>query len=830
MSASVFNSSKNPFFALVSSASQALGAYEDEFVIYNDYEFNFKMSSFYDEFETAEKAENILNIYYIKLINYISCEDNDIFKLLKDNSEHAKHYKHIYKYLKTVMKHKLNNYSSCILLTCGEFPTPQQNQNIKTFIKNFINNLSFNQIFKHLKNIILYNFDLQTYLKHELINNDNDLNKMIIEYLFNYDSNLINEFINNYMNVILNNEYIINKNMILINNILYKDKYEITIKINDTNFILNEFETYLKDLKINKYYIQFMREYCFKNGSIIEKLLNYKMIKNLNDDSLILYQYYKNDKNKIINLYVYYYLYNELFINSTSSKYLKMLIDEYILKYEFNFKTYINDLILHYDYFKEIQATKINTYNNIIKNINQFYKNNFDDVEGLENIKNILKHIYEFNEIENINNYDDLKIYIINNYDYDKYINIYNDYDEYEIYKMNFKLSSLKLKHINNLYYNFKNELIKNNIDFYEVLHTFKAIYIKNYFDNDTLIFIYISEILKNTFEEYENIINDYKILIEFNNNDDDELIINNVINNLILYDKNINISDLNQLKKNIKKINKYYLNKFDDLNIIEKIFKFMINNYNELTFKNKNNDDYETYLKDVEIKIYNIIYIILYNKLILNNKYYDLNETLIKKYNILYKILNDFNKLNDVILKSYNLKYNNDYYKKLNIINKFITYIKIYNNIYELNINKYILNEYLNNIIYIIIYNNVYNNTKLNNLINYTYENINKNLLFDINFINVASSGLYKNKYKLNKIYDSLLNLLFNHYDILKYNSEDENIIKYINILLQFNKNHPEFNINKIIKIIFEYEKKYSYDRIKNLYDYETTKETQED
>ena len=114
MSVPVFNSSKNPFFALVSSASQALGAYEDEFIIYNDYEFNFKMSSFYDEFKTAEEAENILNIYYIKLINYISCEDNDIFKLLKDNSEHVKHYKHIYKYLIQVMKENLNNYSTII--------------------------------------------------------------------------------------------------------------------------------------------------------------------------------------------------------------------------------------------------------------------------------------------------------------------------------------------------------------------------------------------------------------------------------------------------------------------------------------------------------------------------------------------------------------------------------------------------------------------------------------------------------------------------------------------------------------------------------------------
>jgi hypothetical protein len=359
----------------------------------------------------------------------------------------------------------------------------KDNYDFFNIIKNFLNEKmeeSFNKINTNIKyNFILYYIDSNNYLKNivEHFTKLNNTHTKILEKVY--------IIINNKMNNLINNNFLINKNNILNNNFI-KNNFLIYIKQGGAFTIHLEYNNPFKNI----YYYN----YVYQKIIFFQDLIDYtKMYSYQNEPILSIY-------NPKTFLYI-----NEKFEDKLNDNFTNDINN--LVKYKNNFNNqnggfkvlqskHTKVLLFNIKMNKEIIAILENNnkfyYLNIFSNLN-IYKNNSNE------FKNLIKEINYNNLLYNSNN---IKTYYINNdiiYPYRfECFELTNEnkffYYEFKLLKKNINLQNNKLKNsfiLNDIlkslpFFSFQifNKDYKefyNNLKFFYQLDNSKKLIINNY-------------------------------------------------------------------------------------------------------------------------------------------------------------------------------------------------------------------------------------------------------------------------------------------------------------------------------------------------------------
>lgn len=510
------------------------------------------------------------------------------------------------------------------------------------------------------KKILPIDLKYKNYTKKELLNKLSDLKKKLNQHELTVDNN-ISKYINKIENINISlRKKIKNTNIELDKEYIDTEILNITEKINSQfkyinnkdNIIQNniEFENNKKN-KLFKLNLELMNINKKQNNYLTDKLISNKILKykeKLNNINLTYIQI-KNETNKYYSDIIrMQYSRNQSFIdNDIITKYNN--IDDWNL-----YEKKVNKKLKKYNIIKNSYLF-IKSNKNIIELFNDFNKCINKDCNNCINHSKNIEKIYNENNIQQYDNFDDILL------EYNNLTDLYNEYNKLKYY--HFIINNNKIKILEE-----QINIIENEINFLTIFNDKnKEIdinnniindYINKFKINNILIKIKNIELLENIeyinyqkelllFEEYNNILenlNNYKYNLKIYKQIEDNLQLINVYNEIILINENINIIYNNNV----------YENKYQELNKI--IYDITIN----IRTKEKQ------YIENKYI----------YNKLVDSyNKYNNINKEIIeikKKQQINEKIV-ELTNINGIPRKIINIKLNHVENEINNIIYPFI-------------------------------------------------------------------------------------------------------------------------------------------------------------
>lgn len=700
-------------------------------------------------------------------------------------------------------------------------------QYIKNYNKDYLDyNLSYEiiknelNLYKTTQNVLIYYNNVKKNLtlsniNDNIIKSDKYINtyksyiKKINNMNINYDSDYLKKYKDDVLKEVEKTISNIDRYIISINDGLmfpHKDYYKRQNKIYNT-FWIEEKKKYENIKNINKDYVKNINNSynLFKNNydtmssnkqdsitiqtSTINQNYDLKIFKSMYTDFDIILISLKNKYKKIKNLIVPF----KKSVNSfkLSHENINKKTDNFI---QTDLNTINNEFININNGNLNIKK-QIDEYQNILDNYNELLiKNNFFKFDiNINNLDNIIENI----QLENINNYDDIKKYI-NQYIYYTFI---KDIDDVNI---DFNITNKQYQNENNTINRIltENAKLHNKINEYVKgkLESFDATY------NDIILLKRKQNIEKhNTFRTFKKDTNSLLYKIYNNKYDSTGNKIKIKINNVSLIFKYVE-KDNHYIQENITTPTEYYTCQVISLNhegyrvSIEKISSKTSNRqFQRFLLKNSSVEFYNKLLE----KLRNILVDFKKKQTSLQNK----NNEIIEKE----KIIEEKN----ITIKKYHWFINNiiktDISKKISSVNDAVIFLKNYSN--ELDIQNYLLdfigekyNKDTTKYAFFEKYNIIVENTnKITNPNNYGKDSLINILNNDIKILKESNDKIQlkyfynnNNNYNLKYFYDKTRKLDSNYLkDISFYYSKIDTFLKKNNDI-ETKETNDKFNISK--------------------------------